>query len=273
MAVFAGGLAVGLALGFALGELLRAVRTGASSSLAMSLVMAYLSFVVAEHYLHVSGVMAAAGSALAFGMWGVTRLPPEDASSLREVWELVALVCNSLLFLLVGLSVDPAGLVRSGPAVLVAVALVLVVRAGLVYGLLPAATRWFSLPRVSVAERHVLWWGGLKGGLAIAMALAIPTGIAGRDLVLDLTVGVVVFTLLVNAPTIRPLMRALGLERMDADERTEFTEGLREAHAAGPGFAVPGRSPPCRRAARNATSTGFSRTGPRLCAPGTWRGT
>ena len=74
--------------------------------LVMSLVMAYVSFVTAEHLLHVSGVMAAVSAALAMGAYGVTRIPPSAMKLTYETWEVIALICNSLLFLMVGLSVD-----------------------------------------------------------------------------------------------------------------------------------------------------------------------
>lgn len=233
VAVFFGGLFVGALLGLLLGELLRHLRVGVSSVLVMSVVMAYLSFVVAEHLLHVSGVMATLGAALAFGSFGVTRIPAPDTPALHDLWELIVHVCNSLLFLLVGLSIDPAGIGRQGAAILAAVSLVLLARAATVYTLVPAATRLNALPRVSLAERHIMWWGGLKGGLAIAMALAIPPTVAGADLVRDLTVGVVMFMLLVNAPTIRPLMTALKLDRMSAEDRSELAEGMHGALASG----------------------------------------
>ncbi|MBW2267257.1 MAG: cation:proton antiporter [Deltaproteobacteria bacterium] len=224
--VFLGGAAVGAALGLAVSELIRRLRSGRSAVLTLSLVTAYASFILAEHVLHLSGVMASAAAALSLGVFGVTRMPRETVTAMEETWELFALVCNSLLFLLLGLSVEPGPLgSRLGP-VLTVVALLLAARAAAVYGLVPLTTRLFSLPRVTAGEQHIMWWGGLKGGLAIAIVLSTPPDLPGRGLLLDLTLGVVLFTLLVNAPSIRPLMKWLGLDRLSDEEGTELRRSL-----------------------------------------------
>jgi CPA1 family monovalent cation:H+ antiporter len=224
--VFVGGAAVGAAIGVLAAEVLYRLRSGRSAILTMSMVVAYGSFILAEHVLHLSGVMASASGAVALAILGLARMPRGTAEVITETWEFVALVCNSLLFLLLGLSVDPLALSsRLGP-VAIACGLVLAARAVTVHGLVPATTWLFSLPAVSAGERHIMWWGGLKGGLAIAIVLSIPDALPGRELLLDLTFGVVVFTMLVNAPTVRPLMRRLGMDRLDRDERAELRRSL-----------------------------------------------
>ena len=227
--VFLGGALVGLGFGVVVGELVYRLRSNLSGVLVMSIVAAYASFVAAEHLLHVSGVMAAASAAVSLGALGVVRMPQESSAAVGEMWEMLALVCNALLFLLVGLSVDLQGLMERLPAIAAAVPLVLAARALSVYGLVPVTTRLFALPRVSLGEQHIMWWGGLKGGLAIAIALSIPEHIGGRQLLLDMTLGVVLFTLLVNAPTIRPLMARIGLDRLSSDERAELNQSLADS--------------------------------------------
>jgi len=227
--VFLGGIAVGAAIGLAISELLHRLFSGLNAFIIMSLVVAYASFVIAEHSLHVSGIMAVMAAAITLGFLWVSRVPQSTTSVIKETWEVIALVSNSLLFLLVGLSVNLHGLLASMDIIGVAVLLVLLARASTIYSLVPAATRLFSLPRVSLAERHIMWWGGLKGGLAIAIALSIPPDMPGRDLLLNITVGVVIFSLLVNAPTIRPLIKLLGMDRLTPEELTEVRRGLLHA--------------------------------------------
>ena len=227
--VFLGGALIGVLAGFIVSELLHRLHSTVSAVLTMSVVTAYASFTIAEHTLHVSGVMAAATAAVTLGVYGVTRLQQEVTEPMHELWEFIALVCNSLLFILVGLSVEPVNLVGHFGQIMLAVALVLVARAMAVYTLVPATIRLFSLPRVSLGERHIMWWGGLKGGLAIAIVLSIPEDMAGRQLLIDMTLGVVLFTLLVNAPSIRPLMSRLGLDRLTDDEKAEVRRGLSSA--------------------------------------------
>jgi len=149
------------------------------------------------------------------GALGVSRIPQAAIHHVNETWDMIALVCNSMLFLLVGLSVNTSSLVNRIDVILIAVGLVLLARACAVYSMVPATTRLFRLPRVTLGEQLIMSWGGLKGGLVIAIALSIPEHIPGRDLLLDMTLGVVIFSLLVNAPTIRPMIRRLGIERMN----------------------------------------------------------
>jgi len=227
--VFFGGILTGALIGFGIGELMRRIRGSELAILVMSIVMAYSSFVIAEHVLHVSGVMAAVAAAIAMGVFAVTRIPDGALHSIHETWEVIALVCNSLLFLMIGLSVDLALVIANLDAIFVAAMLVLVARAAAVYTLVPATTRLFSLPLVKMGERHIMWWGGLKGGLAIAIVLSIPDSLAGKQTLVQLTLGVVLFTLLINAPSIRPMIRRLGLDRMSDEENEELRRGLLEA--------------------------------------------
>ena len=224
--VFVGGALVGAVIGFVLSEFLHKLFSSLGAFMIMTIVVAYSCFVVAEHILHVSGVMAVVASAITMGMLWVPRISQAEIHTVKETWEVIALVSNSLLFLLVGLSVDIGRLINSIDTIAVAILLVLLARATTIYTMVPAAIQWFSLPHVSLGERHIMWWGGLKGGLAIAIVLSIPEELPGRDLVLDLTLGVVMFSLLVNAPTIRPLIQKLGIDRLTDDELAELKQGM-----------------------------------------------
>jgi len=227
--VFLGGVFVGALLGLLASELIHRLQSGLSAILTLSLVVAYASFILAEHTLHVSGVMAAASAAVAMGVFGVTRMSRKATVAMGENWEMIALVCNSLLFLMVGMSVDPRGLVAHGHEILIGILLVLAARAATVYSLVPATTRLFRLPKITLGERHIMWWGGLKGGLAIAIVLSIPDSLPQKPLLINVTLGVVLFTLLVNAPTIRPLMSRIGLDRLTGDERSELDRTLADS--------------------------------------------
>lgn len=227
--VFLGGVLIGVLLGWLFGWLMGRLRAGTSAVLILSLVMAYVSFIVAEHGLHVSGVMAVATGAVTLAVYGVPRLPRETGTALAETWEFLALACNTLLFLMIGFVVDIWHVLARWDVILSIVGLLLAARASMIYTLVPLTTRLFRLPRVSYGERHIMWWGGLKGGLAIAIVLAVPAELPGRQVLLDLTLGVVMFTLLVNAPTIRPLIAWLGLNRLTGEERAERAHAMEQA--------------------------------------------
>lgn len=227
--VFFGGILVGAVIGTVLSEILYRLNVGVSSYLIMSIVLAYSCFVLAEHELHVSGVMAVVAAGISLAMFGVSRIPQAATHIIKETWEMIVLVCNSLLFLLVGLSINVSQLVSHIDEILIAIVLMLAARAAGIYTLVPATVRVFKLPHVTMGERHVMWWGGLKGGLAIAIVLSIPESMQGKSLLLYLTLGTVMFTLLANATTVKPLIQKLGIDRLTDDERSELKHGLIQA--------------------------------------------
>ena len=227
--VFIGGALVGAVIGFVLSEFLHKLFSSMSAFMIMTIVVAYSCFAIAEHMLHFSGVMAVVASAITMGILWIPRISQTAIHTVKETWEVIALISNSLLFLLVGLSVDIASLVNRIDVIAIAILLVLLSRAATIYTLVPATIRWFSLPHVSLGERHIMWWGGLKGGLAIAIVLSVPEDLPGRDLLLDLTLGVVMFSLLVNAPTIKPLIQKLGIDKLSDDELAELKQGMMHA--------------------------------------------
>ncbi|MCW8924549.1 MAG: cation:proton antiporter [Gammaproteobacteria bacterium] len=226
LVVFFGGALVGAVFGFVISWMMTRFAHESSAVLILSLVLAYVSFVVAEHDLHVSGVMAVVACAIVFGIFGMPRLPRESVELMHETWEFIAHICNTLLFLFVGMLVDFSSLVGDFWYILLAVALVQASRAALVYSSVPLIEKIFKLPHVTLGERHIMFWGGLKGGLAIAIVLSLPVDLPGRELLIHLTLGVVLFTMLVNAPTIRPLIRSLGIDRLSADELAELKRGI-----------------------------------------------
>jgi len=229
LVVFLGGAVLGSIIGLLISELVFRLKSNVSGILTMTMITAYASFILAEHVFHVSGVIATVCASLMLSIYGMTRIPVNVKPILTETWEFVGLVANSFLFLLVGLSIDISILSSHAGAIVITIVVVILARAATVYSLVPVTIDFFKLPRVSMAERHIMWWGGLKGGLAIAIVLSIPESLPGRELLISLTLGVVLFTLIVNAWSIRPLMHWLKLDQLTEDELSEFERELRHA--------------------------------------------
>ncbi|MDP2099470.1 MAG: cation:proton antiporter [Methylobacter sp.] len=223
--VFFGGIAVGVVLGLMMSELIVRLKHGGNSVvLVATLIMAYLSFIVAEQGFHVSGVMSVLSAALCLSATGLPRLSGHTEQDIREFWTTVVLIFNSLLFIMIGLSVDIGSLLDSWEPVLWAMLAVAVARASSIYGLIPLATFAFSLPKIKLGSQHVMWWGGLKGGLAIAIVFSIPDTVADKQLLTELTLGVVLISLLVNASMLRPLLHWLKVDRLSEDEWLEWQQ-------------------------------------------------
>ncbi|WP_424362926.1 cation:proton antiporter [Methylocystis parvus] len=208
-----GGVAVGALVGGA-AILLAMGTTEHLIEVALTTIAAFGSFLFAEH-LHVSGVLACVTAGLMMGNLGLLR--EENRSYLsfkgREMvhgfWEYAAFLANSMVFLMIGVDVASTPFGEYGFGLIVAViAIVLVARALTVYPLsaLFLPTRW----RISFGEQHVLWWGGLRGALGLALALSLPDELPMRDVIVVATFGVVAFSIVVQGLTMPLLMRALG---------------------------------------------------------------
>lgn len=210
-----GGVLTGIACGGA--AILLTGRTGDYLvETALTTAAAYGSFLLAEH-LHVSGVLAVVAAGLVMGNLGVL-CKDEEANPLTQrgrafvldFWEFTAFLANSLIFLLIGLRAAAIPFATLGmAALLVAVVLVIIGRALAVYPLcLPfVRSRW----AVPLRQQHVLWWGGLRGALALALALSLPRALALRDEIVIATFGVVAFSVLVQGLTMPLLLKKLGL--------------------------------------------------------------
>ena len=95
----------------------------------------------------------------------------------------------TLLFLLIGMAADLKILVGMIGLILAMSVIVIAARGLSVYSFVPLTVKLFKLPTITLGERHVMWWGGLKGGLAIAIVLSVPIDFPGRELLLNLTPG------------------------------------------------------------------------------------
>jgi CPA1 family monovalent cation:H+ antiporter len=214
--VFAGGAILGILLGLLVGLLLPWLD--ALPAAALSLALAYGSFVLADEVFGFSGVMATATAGMVLAGLAPTRAAVEVRRTWERLWESLDYIANALLFLLVGLVIDAGLVLRELPAIALATLVVLVARAVAVVPTVWVLER-LGIPRFGRRNEAVMVWGGLRGGVALALALSLPGGFAERDLIVALTGGVVLATLLINATTIAWLVHRLGLDRPSQADR------------------------------------------------------
>ena len=210
----AGGVLIGLACGgAAIG--LAGRTTDYLVETTLTAVAAFGSFSLAEHF-GASGVLATVSAGLLLGNIGLLR--GEDASTIsqrgREVvlafWDFAAFVANSLIFLLIGLDVARRSFGRLGlSALLWALGLTLLGRAVSVYPLC-FPFRWSRLA-VSSHHQHLLFWGGMRGALALALALSLPGTVTDRDRIVLAAFAVVAFSIVVQGITMPLLLRRLKM--------------------------------------------------------------
>ena len=239
--VAVGGLAVGFVSGWLIAQLIARIDDYLIET-TLTTVLAFGAYLIAER-LHFSGVLAVVAAGLINGNIGPQGMSPTTRIVLFNFWEYMAFLANSLVFLLIGLQVNIPMLRANWQPVLLAVLAVLVSRAVVAYGLGwihnrltdPIPWRWL----------HVLNWGGLRGAIALALALSLPAALGpGRDLVRVMAFGVVLFTLLVQSMTMKPLLRRLGIAARDP---IQIEYEMRHARHDG----VPlGRAPPGQDATR-----------------------
>lgn len=211
--VFVGGAALGALLGFGVAEI--AGRLGRLPSTALTIAVAYGAFALGEEILGFSGVMASVSAGLVLSAFGHTLIPRREVETWHAVWESIAFVANGVLFILVGVVID-AGLIADNlDAIAIGIAAVLVSRPLAIFPIMPFVNRLARLPALGRQSELVVVWGGLRGGVALALALAIPDALPEQQTFVAMTAGVVIATLLINATTIGTLIHYLGLDRPD----------------------------------------------------------
>jgi CPA1 family monovalent cation:H+ antiporter len=214
--VFFGGLAVGVVLSVIVMWLIGLESSDQLVQIALTSVLAYLAFIVAEHGFHLSGVMAAVGAGIV-AAWRADKVFDEQVRHhVRAFWEYASFVANSLIFLLIGLTEyqlfeDLTHYRENFGYILIAIVIVTIARLLVIYGLTPLGNKLSKAEPISQPERAVMFWGGLKGAIPLALVLGLPQDFEHRVLMLDLTLGVVLFSLLVQGTTTGTLLRKLGL--------------------------------------------------------------
>jgi CPA1 family monovalent cation:H+ antiporter len=167
-------------------------------------VAAFGSFLVAEHF-HLSGVLASLTAGLIIGNVGHLAIAPKGRAAVEEFWEYAAFVANSLIFLLIGMRLANQNYGFVLLPALIAIVVVTVGRALAIYPLSLLFTR--SSLRISSKHQHILFWGGLRGALALALALGLPAEMPGRGAIITVAFAVVAFSIFAQGLTIKPLMR------------------------------------------------------------------
>lgn len=215
-----GGAAGWIAGRIALGALARLGRYPLGQ-MSFSVALPYLVFLLAETLMGASGVVAVVAAGLAVNFYAPGQLSPPTRAKLGDTWDLLAYWAGGLIFVLAAVlipnlfgSVRPFDFVLIGITVLAALAS----RAVILYGLLPLMTRMKLSPRIEPRYRTAILWGGLRGAVTLALALAVTESVRIppdiKRQVGIIATGFTLFTLMVQGTTLRLMISKLGLDRL-----------------------------------------------------------
>lgn len=203
VAVVAASALIGLAVGLVASRVVARVDDHLIE-LTISLLVAYGTYLVADR-LGQSGIIATVVAGVTLGTYGRRiGMSQRTVEALDTVWEFVAFLLTALVFLLVGLVITVGQLVGALQPIFWGVIAVLAGRALVVYGLVGPLGRALARSEHESWRRswlHVLFWSGLRGAVAVALALSLPVSLPQRDLLQGITFGIVLFTLLVQGTT------------------------------------------------------------------------
>lgn len=202
------GLAAGAAVGLAASHVIRQVDE-AMIEITVTTIAAYGSFAAGEA-MHGSGVIATVVAGMLCGNYGArTGMSPSTRVAAETFWEYIAFALNSVVFLLIGFEVRLPVLLAAWRPIVAAYVAVTVGRALVILAVSTLLRR--TRERLPPRWATVLTWGGLRGGLSMVLVLALPPSFVHRDLLVAMTFGVVLLSILGQGLTMAPLLRRLGI--------------------------------------------------------------
>lgn len=220
--VAGGGVLTGVVLGMFASQIIGRIDDALVET-TLTTVLAFGSYLIGEHVLGVSGVLAVVVAGIVNGNVGPRGMSATTRVVVFNFWEYAAFLANSFIFLLIGLTIDIVDLFRNLPAIGIALLAVLLARALGIYGL-----SIFNR-EISIRWKHVLYWGGLRGAIALALVLTISVEDVGSEavnLLRNMAFGVVLFTLLFQGISMDWVVKKLKLV-----QRSRFQEEYERRHA------------------------------------------
>ncbi|MGQ0658794.1 MAG: cation:proton antiporter [Chromatiales bacterium] len=204
-----GGIAAGSIVGVLAGLMLHAFRHPVQQGV-ITVVSAYAGFVVTDNFLGWSGVMAVLACGIIQGWLYRRQAQTPDRQFVVELWDFIAYVAGSMLFLLAGVTITLVMFTEQWLAMLIGIAAVALSRAVSVFGGLSLLRLAPRVPPVALREQALVAWGGVRGTVTLALALSLPLELDYWFTIQSIAYGVVLFTLFVQTPAFGLLLRRLG---------------------------------------------------------------
>ena len=184
------------------------------SSLLLTVALALGAFQLGQ-FLGVSGAVAVVIAGLVFGNLGLPRsASASDRITLISFWEYAGFIVNTFIFLLIGIEINPLTLWQTLPSIVLVILAYQLGRILSVYSLL-WVLRWIDRP-IPLRWQHILILGNIKGSLSMALAVAIPLALTGRELIIELVFGAVLFSLVIQGLALPWLIKKLNISQVSA---------------------------------------------------------
>lgn len=235
LVMVAGGIALGIGFGMLFSKAIKHIKNNEAVEITLTVILAHVTFITADlitkyvsiwdFNVEISWVIATAYAAIIMGNYGKTKISPRVEEYMDKFWSLFAFVCNSIVFLLMGLILKDIRVPSSDLYVIipVAIAVVIVARAVSVYLPITILNVLKIHEYIPASWQHLLAWWSLRWALALMLALLIPVDLTVdgwmmdysiRDFVVVLVIACIMFSLIVKWLTIEKLLKRLHLDKL-----------------------------------------------------------
>lgn len=230
---FVGGVIVGAVLARIAVSFLHLMRDLPLAQVTLSLALPYGIYVLSDQFADVSAVVAVVAAGIIFNLYGPARIQPANWNFLHSVWDQMSFWAASLIFLLAAILI-PRLVDGFAPLdillLLIVIVAALAARAVVIYGLLPVLSFMKAGEAVNDKYKAVMLWGGMRGAVTLTLALSVSEHAALSPeistFVTKLATGFVLFTLLVYGTSLKPLIKLLGLDQLNARDEALRTQYL-----------------------------------------------
>ncbi len=230
--IFFGGLLVGVATGYIMAQILLFIKDDPMVEIALSAIVAYTAFIFAEKVLEVSGVMACLGAGMVVSHYSSSRFTAKTKAYLNNFWQFISFIANSYIFILLGFTekfylfssqITDYSILK---CIIWGIIAIQLSRAIIVFGICPFIGLRDKSKKIDWKYQVLMFWGGLRGAVPLALVFSLPENLPNRLLIIQITLGVVIFTLLVQGITISKILSIFKLDRASLFKRFSKNHAL-----------------------------------------------
>ncbi|MGM0440466.1 MAG: cation:proton antiporter [Chlamydiota bacterium] len=227
--VFLGGTTVGIIMAMLSILLINKAKREPLIQITTTTVLAYITFITAEYYLHVSGIMAVLSAGITINWYSTHYLTHKIREYTHNFWEFLSFVANSMIFLLLGITEINFLVNNSHTSKLLYYAVIAIIsitfaRAVIIYLFMPIVKGVLKFPHISNRYKHIIFWGGLRGAIPLALSFSLDPALEHQQLIVELTLLFVLFTLLVQGTTLRRLIHILKFDKKEITDEVKKVE-------------------------------------------------